>query len=124
MARRPNWRHSKNNKPFRTDAFAAELGDELEGHARRVFSREEQRFGELRSMFLLRPEMLDLPIKYSYLWLRTQELKRLVTAARRSRQIQQEVLLTKLRRNATSAFGRDHGFAGIRNVSDFRRQVP
>jgi hypothetical protein len=68
--------------------------------------------------------MLDLPIKYSYLWVRTRELKRFVGAARRSRRIQSEVLLAKLRRNAASAFGRDHGFAEIRTVGDFRRHVP
>lgn len=68
--------------------------------------------------------MLDLSIKYSYLWLRTLELQQYIAATRRSRQIQLEVLLTKLRRNAASAFGREHGFADIRTVSDFRRQVP
>ena len=66
----------------------------------------------------------DLPVKYSYLWLRSQELKRFLAAARRSRQVQHEVLSAKLRRNAASDFGRDHGFAGIRTVADFRRQVP
>ncbi|MCU0982062.1 MAG: GH3 auxin-responsive promoter family protein [Pirellulaceae bacterium] len=68
--------------------------------------------------------MLDLPVKYAYLWFRVQELNRFIAAAGRSRQIQHEALLTKLRRNAASAFGRDHGFAEIRNVHDFRRQMP
>jgi hypothetical protein len=68
--------------------------------------------------------MLDLPVKYAYLWFRVQELNRFIAAAGRSRQIQHEVLLTKLRRNADSAFGRDHGFAEIRNLDDFRQRMP
>ncbi|MGL4465014.1 MAG: GH3 family domain-containing protein, partial [Planctomycetia bacterium] len=38
--------------------------------------------------------------------------------------VQRELLFAKLRRAASSAFGRDHGFANIRTLEDFRRQVP
>jgi len=41
-----------------------------------------------------------------------------------ARRIQHRVLLEKVARNADSAFGRDHGFSEIRNVEDFRRNVP
>ena len=38
--------------------------------------------------------------------------------------VQQRVLLEKLRANAGSAYGRDHGFKTIRTYADFARQVP
>jgi len=38
--------------------------------------------------------------------------------------VQRELLFSKVRRAASSAFGRDHGFASIRSLEDFRRQVP
>ena len=38
--------------------------------------------------------------------------------------IQTELLLRILRRQARTAFGRDHGFASIRTLADYRRQVP
>jgi len=68
--------------------------------------------------------MLDLPVKYAYLLWRSRELNRLAASARSSRRVQGEVLQAKLRRNAPSAFGRDHGFGEIRTVNDFRRRVP
>lgn len=42
----------------------------------------------------------------------------------RTAEVQAEVLLEKIRRRRDSAFGRDHGFAAIRSVDDFRRCVP
>src|SRR5882724_5919270 len=42
----------------------------------------------------------------------------------KARQVQRDLLFAKLRRAASSAFGRDHGFSGIRTLEDFRRQVP
>jgi len=68
--------------------------------------------------------MFDLPLKYAYLWFRSREVDRFVASARRARHVQLDVLLAKLRRHADSAFGRDHGFAEIRSVADFRRRVP
>ena len=38
--------------------------------------------------------------------------------------IQQTVLLDIVRRNAQTAYGRQHGFESIRSVEDFRKQVP
>ncbi len=38
--------------------------------------------------------------------------------------VQKRYLLAKVRRNAASAFGRDHGFGSIRTVDDFRKAVP
>ena len=40
------------------------------------------------------------------------ELNRLARAARRARQVQRDVLTAKLRRNASSVFGRDHIYIG------------
>jgi hypothetical protein len=62
--------------------------------------------------------------KYLYLWMRMRELSRFRAGARRARQVQHRILLEKLRRNAESDFGRDHGFSEIRSVEDFRRRVP
>ncbi|MFO0961116.1 MAG: GH3 auxin-responsive promoter family protein [Isosphaeraceae bacterium] len=43
---------------------------------------------------------------------------------RQARRAQEERLLALVRRNADSAFGRDHHFHEIRNAADFRRRVP
>ena len=59
-------------------------------------------------------------VRYAYLaWLRAR-LHRFTRAAAQAREIQHETLLAKIARNAESAFGRDHGFANIRTVADFR----
>ncbi len=42
----------------------------------------------------------------------------------RSRQVQRELLLHWVRRCRDTQFGRDHGFVQIRDLNDFRRQVP
>ena len=63
-------------------------------------------------------------VKYAYLRWRRRRVQQFLAAARRARQVQQEVLLTKLRRNADSDFGREHGFAEIRSIADFRRRLP
>lgn len=44
--------------------------------------------------------------------------------ARRARDIQHRTLLNKIRRNALSDYGRDHGFPEMRTVDDFRRRQP
>jgi hypothetical protein len=63
-------------------------------------------------------------VRYAYLaWLRAR-LNRFTGASARAREIQHEALLAKISRNAESAFGRDHGFANIRNAADFRARVP
>src|SRR5688572_6417831 len=62
--------------------------------------------------------------RYVYLaWLRSR-LRRFLADSRRAREFQHRVLLQKIRRHASSDFGRDHGFAAIRSLEDFRRQVP
>lgn len=42
----------------------------------------------------------------------------------RAREVQRDLLFAKIRRCASSRFGRDHGFERIRTVEDFRRQIP
>lgn len=62
--------------------------------------------------------------KYLYLaWLR-RHLQRYLNDAGDARDIQRRKLFEKINRNATSDFGRHHGFANIRTVADYRRQVP
>jgi hypothetical protein len=65
--------------------------------------------------------MIAQQLYLSWLQLR---LRQFVRNARRARKFQHEALLRKVTRNASSDFGRDFGFASIRNISDFRRQVP
>ena len=45
-------------------------------------------------------------------------------AASRPEEAQRDVLAKALQRNADSIFGREHGFAGIRDEADYRRRVP
>jgi hypothetical protein len=62
--------------------------------------------------------------RYAYLaWLRLR-LKRFLADAREARRWQHRALVQKIRRNADSDFGRDHGFASIRSVEEFRRRQP
>ncbi|MCS7237269.1 MAG: GH3 auxin-responsive promoter family protein [Thermoguttaceae bacterium] len=62
--------------------------------------------------------------RYAYLFWKYQAFRAFVNNARRGRWYQEQVLLRKVRRHASSEFGRAHGFAHIRTVSDFRKQVP
>ncbi len=41
-----------------------------------------------------------------------------------ARDVQRETMLQRIRRSADTQFGRDHEFAAIRNLEDFRRAVP
>ena len=61
---------------------------------------------------------------HAYLRLNTPRVRRFIANVVRSKEIQRELLQTKLRRHADSDFGRRHGFAKIRNVHDYRRQMP
>lgn len=45
-------------------------------------------------------------------------------ATARAVKLQERVLFEKLRRHASSTFGREHGFGAVRSIDDFRRQVP
>src|SRR4051812_23875309 len=42
----------------------------------------------------------------------------------RADEVQRELLLERIRRNAESRFGRDHHFHEIRTPADYRRRVP
>ena len=63
-------------------------------------------------------------LRLAYLWMRNRHVQKFLAGASNVRRAQHEVLFSKLRRNAQSAFGRQHGFASIRSVADFRRQLP
>jgi hypothetical protein len=63
-------------------------------------------------------------LRLGYLWWRMREVRRFLAAADRCQEVQREVLFQRVRRNAESHFGRDHGFAEIHSLADFRRRVP
>jgi len=67
---------------------------------------------------------MRLLVRHTYLWIKKRRINRFLAAAPRCREIQQRVLLKKIRRNADSDFGRDHGFATIRSSAEFQRRVP
>ncbi len=50
--------------------------------------------------------------------------KHLLTATQQAVQTQERVLLSIVRRNRESGFGRDHGFGSVRSVDDFRSRMP
>lgn len=50
--------------------------------------------------------------------------RRFEEACAQPQQVQREVLLAKVARQADSGFGREHGFAHIDSVEEFRRRVP
>ncbi len=52
------------------------------------------------------------------------QFKRFLRAADSAQQTQERVLLAKIKRNADSAYGRDHKFAAIRSYHDFIERVP
>jgi hypothetical protein len=62
--------------------------------------------------------------EYVYLWIADRRVQRFVREARTAHALQRELLFAKLRRNADSDFGREHGFASVRSVEEYRRQVP
>ena len=62
--------------------------------------------------------------RYVYLGYKRIQLRRFLRGARDARQTQHASLLTKIHRNASSAYGRDHGFSEIRTADDFRDRQP
>src|SRR5262245_703001 len=52
------------------------------------------------------------------------KLRRFEALLPRAREIQRATLFDKLRRCADSRFGRDHGFATLQTVDDYRRRMP
>jgi hypothetical protein len=63
-------------------------------------------------------------VRLAYVEWRHRRVRQFLAGAQRSSQVQQDVLLAKLRKNADSDFGRAHGFASIRTLAEFRRQMP
>ncbi|MCC9645377.1 GH3 auxin-responsive promoter family protein [Rhodopirellula sp. JC740] len=63
-------------------------------------------------------------LRHSMLRYKMGRLQRYLDGANDARRIQRENLLERIRRHADTAFGRDHGFAEIRTLEDYRRQVP
>ncbi|MDH3717197.1 MAG: GH3 auxin-responsive promoter family protein, partial [Planctomycetota bacterium] len=63
---------------------------------------------------------------FASLLIRQQErrLQRFLNQTRQTAALQQEVLFSKIRKCASSQFGQEHGFSAIRNIDDFRRQLP
>ncbi|WP_435015292.1 GH3 auxin-responsive promoter family protein [Tundrisphaera sp. TA3] len=73
------------------------------------------------------PRMLNTIRKYVGLPLvhRSQRLaRRFLRQTRDSRQVQNDLLLSRIARHADSQFGRDHHFGEIKSPADFRRRVP
>jgi hypothetical protein len=54
----------------------------------------------------------------------SRQLAAFMRSHQRTRECQQELLMEFLARHRDTAFGRDHGFANIRSVEDFRAAVP
>src|SRR5215475_864499 len=52
------------------------------------------------------------------------EARRFEAATANARSVQVEKLMELVARNADTAFGREHGFASIKTVSDFQESVP
>src|SRR5437016_1093910 len=52
------------------------------------------------------------------------QLARFEEATTRPREVQEALLRRILAYHADTSFGREHGFAHIRTVADFRRQLP
>src|SRR3982750_14440 len=50
--------------------------------------------------------------------------RRFLDQTARAGEVQRELLLARVARHADSQFGRDHHFAEIRSVADFRRRGP
>ena len=58
------------------------------------------------------------------LWLKFSAANRFDDATWQPRATQEEKLLEIIRRNANSAYGREHGFDRIRTIADFQERVP
>jgi len=52
------------------------------------------------------------------------DVEKAIEATKDPQGYQQRLLLSMIERESQTGFGRDHGFASIRSVEDFRRQVP
>lgn len=61
-------------------------------------------------------KLITLPIR--------RQLRQFEAATQRPREVQETLWRRIIQQHADTAFGRDHGFAQIRQIEDFRRQVP
>ncbi|MDW8263907.1 MAG: GH3 auxin-responsive promoter family protein [Gemmataceae bacterium] len=64
------------------------------------------------------------PIRKALTYPIRRQIRRFDAATQRPREVQAALLQRILRRQADTAFGRDHGFAQVRTLADFRRHVP
>ena len=61
---------------------------------------------------------------HAYVRIKRRRVQRFLANAERADAIQREVLLSKIRRQAASDFGKRHHFGNIRTLADFRRHLP
>jgi len=67
----------------------------------------------------------QFPLAYRLaLKIRSRHVERFLAGTKHAAHTQRELLFQKIRRNADSDFGREHGFNSIRSIADFRRQIP
>lgn len=64
------------------------------------------------------------PVLQAYVWAKQYQVRRFLRDADRAIALQREVLFTKIKREMTSDFGREHGLDKIRDIADFRKQLP
>ncbi|MGI9455197.1 MAG: GH3 auxin-responsive promoter family protein, partial [Aeoliella sp.] len=67
---------------------------------------------------------MQAPLRAAILRFKSHQVERYIARAAQARSIQQRVLLEKISRNASSDFGRRHGFSSIHDVASFRDQIP
>lgn len=64
------------------------------------------------------------PVRKLITWPIRRQLDQFEAATQRPREVQEALWRQIIQQHATTAFGRDHGFAQIRQLEDYRRQVP
>lgn len=67
---------------------------------------------------------LMTPVLRGYVLAKQFQVRRFLRDADRATALQREVLFTKIRREMQSDFGRQHGLDKIRDIADFRKQLP
>lgn len=60
----------------------------------------------------------------TYVFANQYKVRRFLRDARRAQSLQRDVLFRKINREMNSGFGQDHGLSEIKNISDFRKQLP
>lgn len=64
------------------------------------------------------------PLLHAYVIAKQYQVRRFLRDADRAISLQREVLFTKIKREMSSDFGREHGLGKIRDIADFRKQLP